>query len=160
ALGGWAAERFTEVSILEPGQVLHQAEQVRAGRCHRSATIVFTQVVELGQQRGPGGLELAVQLLFQVRHGTSKTWSGWPDLNRRPLRPERWRGPRSGSTTSPLSSILAWLAGFEDSTCAVIAGLITRARAAGHLSPSDRAQRPGRGRLCQAGCRRRVRRLR
>jgi hypothetical protein len=39
--------------------------------------------------------------------------------------------------------ILLWLAGFEDSSCAVIAGLITRAHvaglAAGHLSPGDLA---------------------
>jgi len=30
--------------------------------------------------------------------------------------------------------ILSWLAGFEDSTCAVVAGLITRARAAGQAA--------------------------
>jgi hypothetical protein len=33
--------------------------------------------------------------------------------------------------------ILTWLAGFEDSTCAVVAGLMTRARAAGTLAAAD-----------------------
>jgi hypothetical protein len=29
-----------------------------------------------------------------TRNGLLTCGSGWPDLNRRPLRPERWRGPR------------------------------------------------------------------
>src|SRR5215470_12384659 len=53
--------------------MLHQAEQIRAGRRHRAATIVFTQALELGEQHSPAGLELAVQLLFQIRHGTHLT---------------------------------------------------------------------------------------
>jgi hypothetical protein len=38
--------------------------------------------------------------------------------------------------------ILEWLAGFEDSACAVVAGLITRAHAAGRTGPGT-AQRGG-----------------
>ena len=46
ALRGWATKGFTQVSILQPGQVLDQAEQIRPRRRHRAATIVLTQVFD------------------------------------------------------------------------------------------------------------------
>jgi hypothetical protein len=43
------------------------------------------------------------------------------------------------------SRILAWLAGFEDSACAVVAGLITRAHAAGQDPGGPGTAQPGGG---------------
>jgi len=63
-----SGERLAEVSVLEPGQMLHQAEQVRASRRHRTTQTVLIQALEPGQQRRPRGLELALQFFF---HGSS-----------------------------------------------------------------------------------------
>jgi hypothetical protein len=62
-----------------------------------------------------------------------------------------------GGSRSHDHRILPWLAGYEPETCAVIAGIITRATAAGQdpllLTPSDRRSvldAPGCGRRLQA----------
>jgi GNAT superfamily N-acetyltransferase len=71
-LGG-GVKSWSAGSGAGPDFWLDQAEQIRAGRRHRPATIVLTQVLELGQQHSPPGLKFAVQLLFQVRHCTHLT---------------------------------------------------------------------------------------
>jgi hypothetical protein len=47
------AERGTEVAPLDGGAVLHQSEQVRAGRHERPAGVVLGDPVDLPQERGP-----------------------------------------------------------------------------------------------------------
>jgi hypothetical protein len=36
-----SAERLAEIAVLQPGQVLDQPEQIRAGRCQRAAQVIF-----------------------------------------------------------------------------------------------------------------------
>jgi hypothetical protein len=53
--------RLAEVPVLQPGKVLDQSEQIRAGWCHRAAQVILAQAVQPGQQRGPALAELAMQ---------------------------------------------------------------------------------------------------
>ena len=68
-----AAKRLTEVPVLQPGKVLDQPEQVRAGRCHRAAQVILTQALQPGQQRGPALAELAVQDFLQRQASPRKS---------------------------------------------------------------------------------------
>src|SRR3984893_8770756 len=67
-----AAKRLTEVAVLQPGEVLDQPEQVRAGRCHRAAQVILAQAVQPGKQRGPALAELVVQDFLQRRGSPRK----------------------------------------------------------------------------------------
>ena len=62
----WPVEREREVAPLDPGQVLDEAEQVRAGRHQRTPDVVLAQPVELPQQRLAAGAQVSVQVILRV----------------------------------------------------------------------------------------------
>jgi hypothetical protein len=76
-----------------------------------------------------GPYETQRQAADAVRHITSSPAEAWRDGNHRLLEDAcRAAGVQLGAYDQ---RILLWLAGWEPSTCAVIAGLITRAHQAG-----------------------------
>jgi len=64
-----AVERLSQVAVLDPGQMLDQAEQVGAGRRHRPPQVVLAQPHQLRQHALAGEPELAMQFVLDAVRG-------------------------------------------------------------------------------------------
>src|SRR6478752_1008428 len=106
-IGPGATEGAAEVADLDVRAVLHDACQVRTGRCARHPQVALGQPVELPEQSVAGPLEVLLQrglrLVCHARPSCSASRYALPEPNRSISTP--WRSPRSLTVTESQPSL-------------------------------------------------------